>query len=466
MSGLGIFIFLMVLSYVLSKGDVGRRGGVHANRISLLTIYALCLGLYSILGVFIFYSLGHIAAIAFVTLVFTHRLQAGFFIKNGWSKAAYRLGKISLLNSVRDRHSRAFFWAYLAVVNAPSDRQEPLLMELKEKLGLYEKIKPKRIQTGTLLVSCFLQNTGARDIDIAKKLQCFEKSASKRIPKELARYCFRFCLAAELKDAPPSDWLDISERVARRWHKVGIRWSTGWVLAKAAERKGTSSVSQKFVLRLSIGKPRWANMLFAAAQPVEMNKATLEIKPGDIGSLHSGKIEDERILLLQSHVNSEEFGDHWAERAKQLGCFNTESATEAIRQSVVEFAGLASASFRDDSDIAYQEIEQQQRQLDMHLRALKFRPRTKKRYYSYSELDKWLNILLVLNQLLEFEPESKISFYYQIRDECWNWMADLWNSENHSLAYFVCNTLHSFALIAEDTNGLENFEDILKGRCR
>lgn len=466
MSGLGI-IFLIYILFKIFGGGSSDKSPVHANRVSLLTIYASFYSAFVIVGIFIF-AFAKLPGLAiFAALILTPRLQANICIRNGWPKMAYYIGKFAFLSSVRDNHCRPLFWFYLAITNAPKEKQESLLSDLNLKLNIYKNIEPRKIQTGTLLLSCFLQNPGARDLDIARKLQCFGNSASKRIPSEIARHCFKFCLAAELNETKPSQWLDVAESVALRWHKVGISWSTGWILAKAAERRGNLKFFQRIILLLSIGRPLWAKKLFSMSIPLtsenqEMEKETDDI---DLRLLYSKNIEDDSIVTLQHQLMKPEFEHRWYERAAQLGCFNPNFAIDEIRRSVDEFAGLNSANFRDQSDAVHEQVEQLQRQLRMHIHALSARPRKKKRFDSLSELDKWLNILLVLKQLDHFEPESKLSLYYQIRHECWNWMADLWNSGNHSLSYFICNTLHSLALLADDDDALKTFKQILNGKC-
>ena len=462
-----IFFFLMLLSFLLNKAGI-TKSGYHANRAPLVAHYAggLSLVLISIsIASAVFSGYGTLLVLL---LILSLPMQSYLAVKNGWVRYAYYLGRLRFLKNVRDGHGGPLFVAWRALQNTAEESYEKDFAFIKNRINL---IPQNKIHTATLLVSCFISNS-ASEIDITQKLMSFGATATKRVPMHVADYCYRFCLAATLKNTNIQNWETELNRVSIFWQSFGLKTKTRWVIAKISERDGSASWFQKLILKLRIGKPVWANQIFSALPAADAESNQISQPPFNrVLGLYKNNITSYEVQDLVEHSSSQEFLQKWSDRAVDLGCFDPKRSVFELQKSITDYAGLASQEFRNDSDVVFEKISHLQRQLDIQIHALSRRPILKKGQNSVAfqtliETDRWITILNILIQLDKLEPESRISIYFQIRDGCWNWMADLWNTRHYALGYWICNVLFRLAGIAEDGEAKKHFRQVLSGECR
>jgi len=394
---------------------------------------------------------------AFLIAFFSPFLISKLLIFFGKVKASYRFAKLAYVFNGKSPFAGGLFAGFIASkkIQDPEKKQTELRWLRDQYLKISSK---KKLFSGEIiafvLIDSELTHPDNNDY-LVKRLEIVRHLPAASIPKPIARYAIKRCLA---KAFPSNNWQQVMQ-VLQNWGEVRTHFTNyinafyqRKILEKKSFRQMPFFIRDLLAFRHKAIK-QWchSNLLIHQNTQTDINDRESAIKEiWHQDKTLKGFSESDKKAIYSSLTNDQQ-QLAWEARAQQLGVHNKDCWRE--------ISAKLDSLLEDD-----QLSEEQQKIIDDQHQALKYikqsiRKKWETNVYrnSAEESVDWLQFLFTFNKLANNKNEQLTAFSAH-SGLLWDAMAGFWNNPNeYRLAYMLASICDSYALEC----GLDDFQDTI-----
>lgn len=376
---------------------------------------------------------------------------AQIFIRVGWVRASYYLGRIASFRHANDIPAGALFYGWLALQRRPEE-EKPLL-----KSWLDKKVERNGYDfgTGRMVMYVLLNSEKVSDREVYDRLRVLKDASPQGVPSNLGAYVFKWMLASDLAG---KNWEDIVT-TCNQWRLVRFIPLASYIVAYHARATNSEKIELGMfaypIVYLLAGRPSWVKDL---PMPKVLTKGNNDSDSNSTGN-ELIDVSQEQVITAewQAYINSsdeqvkldagwkvlfedESFKKKWLERVSELSNFNQEKILATLEESISDFLSVR-GGVNIESDAVYEEIEHGLSRIRILMNAVEKRRVQRALLNGNYEFKEWLRIHTLIRSLSQYD-QIDTQVYYLVRDISWNWVADLYNiKKEKGLAFLISKSL-------------------------